>query len=574
MKKVLALVLAVIMVLSVALTGCSNSNEETTTKAPEQTTSAPAGETTTEATTADDGIADEQKTLVLTYSSNPDGLDVHKFQTPVVRVVLAGTQTNLTRQNGSAIVPDAAESWEMSEDGLTWTFHLREGLVWADGTTPLTAQQYVDSFMRHMSPDTATATGSVYALDYVNATAFYNGEVEWSEVGIKALDDRTIEFKTNYYVDLPTKLVDTQCAPIQLDQVEAWGEQYGGSADKYLSSGPFKVTEWVHEEYVTMVKNEHYWDAENVYLEEVRVEIVPSSDTAALMFDQGEVDFVTLSTAQILAYQDSPYAQSVQTGALYTLTQQQRIPELSNLNMKYAMGWAIDREAMCNNILYGSAQPALRIIGDTAQGSVNGQYTLDVPNIKLYDVNSDLTKAKDYMAKALADLNLASADGLEFALLTGDDDGSRLIAEYLQDLFKNELGLNITVNMQVSQQRWTLFRAGEYELKWHGFTSAGDMIDYIDAWATGGNFYQHSGWSLEPEFQAFDDMITKYRYSTDKQERTNIMAQAEEYFLLNGATIPVYFGSSVCLVDTDTFGNITFNAAGIPVNYVYAYTRG
>jgi len=568
MKKLLALLLVVVMALSMALAGCSNGNEETTTKAPEQTTKAPEG--TTEGTTAAPTV--EQKELVLSSSSNPDGLDVHEFTTEIVRTIINSTYATLTRQNGNEIVGDAAESWTVSDDGLTWTFKLRSGMTWADGKTPLNAQNFVDSFMRHMSPNTPTVTGENFALNFVNGTAFYNGEVEWSEVGIKALDDLTLEFKTNYYVDLPRLMYNSTQAPIILSEIESWGEAYGGSVEYTQNCGPYVITEWVQEESVQLVKNENYWNAENVMIPSVRIEIIPSTDTAALMFDQGEIDMVRLSTTQILSYQDSPYAQYVATGSVYVLTLQQRVAELENQNMKAAFGWLIDREAICSGILYGAGTPATRMIADSATGFTSGQYTLEAPNVAKFEAKPNVDNAKAALSTALTELNLSSAEGLSFGFLTGDDDGSRSIAEYFQDTVKNNLGIDIEINMLVSKQRWAEFRAANYELTWHGYTSDGNGIDYIDGWATGGNFYQHSGWVEQPEFAQFDKLVNDARYSIDGEERANLIGQAEQLFLDAGCSIPVYFGTSVYLVDTDTFAGLDLRAAGNPIDFINCTT--
>ncbi len=186
------------------------------------------------------------------------------------------------------IVPAGAEKWESSEDGLTWTFKLRK-MDWSDGQ-PVVAQNYVDSFMRILNPDNGFAY-SFLAYDIEGAEEYNTGSGSADAVGVKAVDDYTLEFKLKHPVPyFVSKVSYASFHPIRLDIIEKLGDQYASNITDRVYNGPFKIEAWDNGNSMTLVKNDTYWDAENVHLEKVNMTNIKEFATQAQLFEAQELD--------------------------------------------------------------------------------------------------------------------------------------------------------------------------------------------------------------------------------------------------------------------------------------------
>ena len=202
----------------------------------------------------------------------------------------------LIRSKQGEYIGGAAESWETSEDGKTWTFKLKEGLTYSDGETPITSEDFVYAAKRLMDPEAGHYNAeSGYILE--NGEEYYAGECEWDEVGIKAVDDLTIEytFKNPQYESTFTST--SLFAPLEESFVDSLGTEYGSSADKILTNGPFIVSDWVSDSTMTLVKNENYWDADSINMDEMDFKFNVTGDTGVDMMLADELDFVPTGSA-------------------------------------------------------------------------------------------------------------------------------------------------------------------------------------------------------------------------------------------------------------------------------------
>ncbi|MEG0671059.1 peptide ABC transporter substrate-binding protein, partial [Clostridium sp.] len=250
-KKILASLLAISMVASVALVGCGKKEDAKTPG-------------TGDSTSKEEMDADQYLNMLL--GSEPKTIDQSKSSDSYSSTILAQSQEALTRitqdETGKdKIVPGIAESWTKSEDGKTWTFKLRDA-KWSDGQ-PITAENFVYGITRTLSPETA----SPYAFllyPIANAAEFNAGKAKAEDLGIKAVDAKTIEFKTTspcaFFLDLTYFKV---MQPQREDILKLHGDKYGSEANTMVFSGPFKISEWAHDSKVEFVKNPEYWDAKN-----------------------------------------------------------------------------------------------------------------------------------------------------------------------------------------------------------------------------------------------------------------------------------------------------------------------
>lgn len=261
----------------------------------------------------------DEKVLNLVESSNIPTLDVSKSTDQVSFQTMNSTMEGLTRIDGEGKVqPGVAESWECSEDGLTWTFKLRKNSVWSNGT-PVTAKDFEYSWKRTLNPDTASEYA--YIMYDVEGAQDYNlndGDVE--KVGVRAIDDYTLEVKLVRPIAYFPELMSFQTFfPQNQEFVEACGDSYGTAADKQLYNGPFTLSTWKKEDIFTLTKNDNYWDAANVKLQTINNKIVKDTGSAVNLYEANEIDKVILTAEYVDKYKDDANYKTKESASTYML---------------------------------------------------------------------------------------------------------------------------------------------------------------------------------------------------------------------------------------------------------------
>ena len=251
------------------------------------------------------------------------------------------TYAMLTRNVEVQIKPDAAESWDVSDDGLTYTFHLRDGLKWSDGED-VKAGDYVYGIQRLMDPEMA----SDYAfIGYIlkNGAEVNSGSVPVDELGVSAPDDKTVVIElahpATYFLSMAAMAT---FGPTRKDYVEKYGKEYAADPEKSVYNGPFKMTEWKHGDEMILSKNENYWDADSIKLDEICVKTVADAKTAVAMWEQGEVDITVVPTEMTDQYTEN--TEFYYTGADdYIMLNMSEDRPLANKNLRFALNYAINR---------------------------------------------------------------------------------------------------------------------------------------------------------------------------------------------------------------------------------------
>ena len=278
-RKILAVLLSATMLLTVA--GCGNSNK------------------TSNNSSNSEKLDDEQ--VLNTIYFEVATLDANDCTDNQSSSILAAVQEGLTRVEndgtGDKLVPAGAESWETSEDGLTWTFHLRE-TNWSDGE-PVIAQNYVDSFMRILNPNNGFAYAFL-AYDIVGAEEYNTGSGSVDTVGVKAIDDQTLQFNLKYAVPyFLSKISYAVFHPIRLDVIEKLGDKYASEIKDTVYNGPFIIESWDNGNSMVLVKNDTYWDADSVKLDRINLTQVKEFATQAQLFENQELDVTGAQTDYI-----------------------------------------------------------------------------------------------------------------------------------------------------------------------------------------------------------------------------------------------------------------------------------
>lgn len=533
-KKTLSLLLAVCMMAGL-LAGCGSKEEEapqTIDEIEAEAEEEAAQEEEAEATVA----AAQELTFVL--NNEPDTIDPtitnNSFAVPFIMNCFEGL---VTYDETGSVVPGNAETWECNDDMTVYTFKLREGLKWSDGT-PLTANDYVYSAFRVLDP----ATGGLYVnmiSDYVvNGNAYYAGEVEASEVGIKALDDLTLEFTLAnpcpYFVDLVSMWV---YYPVQQATIEANGDQWTASADAYVCNGPFKITEINMGESYVLEKNENYWDAANVTLDKLTYRYILDVATALTAYENGEVDGVrTIPSADLarLLAEDVGVQTAGSYGTVYYNINCAVAP-FDNVLVRKALNLAIDREALINNVAQIDAEPAFSFY---APG-----YAVDGVDLTEGRSNFELSATADVEAAkaALAEAGYPDGEGFPTLQLSYySDDNVKKIAEAIKEMWETNLGITV----EISSADWGVFYsdvvAGNYQVAAMGWSA-----DYVNPMSflpllytddvTNNSFYSN------PDYDA---LVDQAKTESDPAKFAEIVKQADAEVSADYPVLPLYYKSN------------------------------
>lgn len=261
----------------------------------------------------------DDKVLNLATSSDIPSLDVSKSTDQQSFQTMNSTMEGLTRVDAEGKVqPGVAESWEVSEDGLTWTFKLRKNSTWSNGT-PVTAKDFEYSWKRTLTPETASQYSYIMA-DIVGSSTEDIEANGVEGVGVKALDDYTLEVKLNRPVAYFAELMSFQVFfPQNQEFVESCGDAYGSAVDKQIYNGPFTLTSWKMEDQYTMEKNPNYWDAANVKLDKINTKVVKDTGAAISLYEDGQIDRVGLSSDYVDKYKDSEEFKTREAASVFML---------------------------------------------------------------------------------------------------------------------------------------------------------------------------------------------------------------------------------------------------------------
>lgn len=469
--------------------------------------------------------------------AEPESLDVHKS----TDIASSNPQTDLFHglmtygQKGEPIL-GAAESYEISDDGLTYTFKLRKDGKWSDGV-PVTAHDFVFGMRRLLDP--ATASDYAYFLwPIVGAEEFTKGQGKAEDVAVRAVDDYTLELKLkNATPYLISALPHHSTYAVPKHVVEKYGDDWI-KPENVVSNGPYKLAEAVPQSHIKLVKNPHFWDAANVQVDTVYYYPTEDTDTEMKRFRAGELHVTEDVPQQQIPwikanmadqYREAPYFGSY--AYFFNLTKE---PYKSNPKLRAALSLAIDRDILTEKITQGGEIPA---------------YTWTPPGTNGYDVPvpewASMTQAqRDAMAKKLFE---ESGVGKDFVvdLMYNTNEGHRRIAVAMAGMWKQKLG----VESRLDNQEWKVFLETRDQKAYPGLARYGWIGDYDDA----NNFIelfrsdigdQNASGYNNPKF---DDLMNK-SIKAMGEERQNLMEQAETLIISEHALIPLYYYSSQALV--------------------------
>jgi oligopeptide transport system substrate-binding protein len=544
--KLTAILLTVLMV-GTLLAGCAK--EEQGTLAPEN----------------GDKQAVIQDTLTFTVASVPS-IDPQMSNSIPSMNVIKGFSEGLIRNFQGEIKPGIAEKWEVSEDGKTYTFHLRDA-KWSDGSA-VTAQDFEYAIIRLLDPKNA-ASYSFAAYIIQNAAEFNTGKItDSTQVGVKAINEKTLEIKlinpTSYFVST----LDLPCFyPVKKEYVEKLGADFATAADKILSNGPFIMKDWKHEQEIVLEKNPNYWDQGSIKLNTVKILQVSDANTVLAMYENGEIDFTDVPMTLVDKFQKEGKAKVYMSGAVDWMRinfKRTEKPWLQNTNFRKALNYSIDREDYVKTATKGLFFPGTRLVLPLMSG-VKGHYNEEYP-INIYSSKVDTAKAKEYLDKAMQELKITDPKQIVVDYTISDDDTAKLMAEVLQDQVTKNLGITFNIKMVTYKQKLENDTKGDFDLVYNGWgPDYDDPMTYLELWETTNS--QNGGKYSNAEF---DKLITAARVETDKVKRMEMFYQAETILLEDAGFVPLQFRQRAWLCN-DNLKNLARFFIGADTDYVYAY---
>ena len=484
------------------------------------------------------------------YGSNPETLD------PALNSAVDGGNTIITvfetlliiNENNEA-VPGQAESWTTSEDGLTWTFTMRDGLKWSDGTD-LNAKDFEYSFKRMADPDTAapyaeTCLGMIdgfeEAAGFPDADGNPTVEPNLDALNVKASDDgKTLTIVLAYPCSYFDKIVAfAAMSPVQQATVEANGDAWCTSPDTYVCNGPFMITEWTPSERIVLTKNPNYvggWDSSKIVSESITLLLLEDSSASFAAYNSGEAQLIkdvpTDEIPSLTKAEDGGdfYVDTI-LGTYYVSLNLKR-DAFKDAKVRRALSLAIDRDYVANTIMQGTYSTADSIVGPGIVDE-NGYFhdNGNAPYISA-DYEANLAEAK----KLLADAGYPNGEGYPTLEYSTNDAGYHVpLAEYLQQAW-SDLGITLTI----SKMEWSSFtaarRAGEYDVARNGWVmDYNDPSNMLDLFCSGNG--NNDGKYSNPEFDA---AIEASRVA-DVSEHFAQLHKAEDILMEDTGCLPIAY---------------------------------
>lgn len=478
--------------------------------------------------------------------------------------VLRHVMEGLTRlDDDNNVIPGIAEKWDVSEDELTYTFHLREA-KWSNGE-PVTADDFVFGWQKMMDPEYGAVYSYLY-YDIKGAQAYNSGEGSLEDIGIKAVDDKTLEV----VLERPTPYFDFLCAqasflPINQKFYESLDKDgtslYGSETDNLLYNGPFVMTRWDHDSKITVEKNGDYYGADSVKLDTVNMDMVSDANTAYNMFVGGELDLVSLNTGDQIAQaeKDGYEVLTKSNGATYYFEFNLSDPILANENIRKALAYAVDRKSLTENILKDSSTPALSFTNPdiTSNGSSFQSQVGDI--IK----DGDTEAAKAALAEGMKELGITELPKLTMTI--NDKDSDKTSAAAYQEYWKQKLGLEVEVLSMPYKSQLSAIKSGDYQIC---FTAWGpdynDPSTFLDVFSSGSGM-NDTGYTSEE----FDDLLVQAKAETDPAKRSELFVKAEQKLLEDMPIAPITFYNRAYLVSDQLKG--LFRSSFQDIDFMNAY---
>ncbi|MEG6617541.1 peptide ABC transporter substrate-binding protein [Peptococcaceae bacterium 1198_IL3148] len=478
--------------------------------------------------------APEEKVIRHNYGPQPESIDPALNTTVNGGTLIIANFEGLTSlDEHDRPVPGVAKSWELSEDGTTYTFHLREDAQWSDGQ-PVTAKDFAYAWKRVLEP--GSKAKYAYQLFHIkNANNYHQGKATAEDLGIKVVDDHTLKVElvapTPYFLNItafPTLF------PVRADIIEQHGEQWTKNPDTYIGNGPFKLVEWQSNEHMRFVKNKYYWNADAIKIDGIYETFIPDANSMLASYQNDDIDIieqVPLEQLDQLKKESKELQIIPQLGTYYYAFNVTQAP-FDDVRVRKAFNVALDKEVITDQVRK-SGIAAGALVPPGVPDAESGKEFREVGD-QFFATKAEPEKAKKLLAEA------GYPDGKEFPAVTltyNTEEGHQQIAEAALEMWQQNLGINNIKLVGLGKKEFIANRQkGDFQIARHGWL--GDYADpatFLQLFITG-NDNNSTQWSNKE----FDELIAKSRMSTSATERMKLLHQGEKMILNEAIIIPVF----------------------------------
>ena len=508
MNRKITLLLSLILVVAIVFTGCSLNK-----------------------------ATGKKKILYSNNGSEPGSLDPALAQGTHESWVLENVFEGLmTFDEKGELVKGMAKDYKISDDGLIYTFTIRDDAKWSNGE-PVKAEDFEFAWKRALDPE--MAADYAYQLYYIKGgEAFNSGETTADQVAVKALDDKTLEvtleFPTAYFLELTAFYT---YMPVNKAMVES-NPDWAKSPETHISNGPFKLVKWEHNAKIVMEKNPEYYNAKKIKLDGIDLDIIEDQNTAWQKYDGGEyhilLDPPTSVVAQLREEDSKELTLGAQVGTYYYNVNPDVEP-FNNVKVRKALSMALDRETIVRDITQGGQIAAEGVVPYGLMDENGKEFRDGVGNLIEYNPE----EAKVLFEEGLAEegMTLDEFNSKNFILLYNTSESHKKIAQAAQEMWRTKLGINIGLENVEFQVKLDREKAGDYEISRGGWI--GDYMDpmtLLDLWWSDSSFNDVN--YNNPEY---DKRILESKTLMDQKVRMENMREAEKMLMEDMAVIPVYF---------------------------------
>ena len=463
------------------------------------------------------------------------------------------------------VVPGVAERWDVSADGLVYTFHLRDEARWSDGEA-VTSRDFVWSWLRSLDPATASRNVNDF-FSIKNAAAYNRGEASRDDVGVAALDDRTLQ------VTLATpsllflqELLDQSFLPVRQDVVEQDPERWSTRADIFIGNGPFVLEDWRPRDAIVVTKNENYWNAASVRLDQVNFLILPDDSSALAAFRAGEVDLLHSAPASeidVLQAEGLVETYPITRSYWYNFNLRDDVDlevrrALGNKDVRLALNYAIDRVVLAEEVMRRGERPAGAYVPDTVLDH-DGTSWRDYPDY--VSLTENAAQAQELLARA----GYPNGEGFpEIEILYNISVPDEAAALAIQDMWRRNLNIRTTLVRQETQVFAENRQGARFEITRGGWSSINDPVGFLRIFTTGHTF-NWPGWSNEE----FDRILAESDLQTDPAARSRLLRRAEDVLFEELPIVPLYYMAGLLVMQPYVRGIYTSGSGAILFDRAY-----
>ena len=502
----------------------------------------------------------EEKVITYNIARPPGVIDPQVTTRGPAFIILSNCMEGLVRlgEKPGEVLPGVAKSWEYSDEGKTLTFKLRKDAKWSNGET-IKASEFYNATIRALEPITAYAMSNMlYCIN--NAQEFNTGKIkDPSKVGVKVIDDYTIEFSLNkptpYFLQI---LALPWAFPLNKAFYDKVGSQYAQGADKLLYNGPWKITNWIGESEFDFEKNDLYWNKNSIKLNKLKFILVEDLNTAANMYRNNRLDITSISGTQLPLFKNDKGLRKTISGVWYIVFNL-RNKIFQNEKIRRAIGMAINREILCNSVKKDGSVPAYALIPNDIAGG-NGKDFRDRFGEKQFEEN--ITLAQKLFKEGLEEIGHKGP--VKLSLTVENTSTVQKDGIYIQEQLRDNLGIDLELKTKTYVARLNDYALANYDMMYTRWgPDYNDPMTFLDLWISGPN--NRPNWLNKK----YDELIKTASNSNDNDIRMKAMYEAETLLMKEMPIVPIYFTANNWLVKP-WIKNFVIRTAGTGVSFYWA----